>query len=1358
MKRRGFLTKSVATALALTMCLMGPAAQAADVAQGLQEEYATPGDAEVYDFAEEVSDANIDDAFSEAGTEEVATEVVEEETADLATATDDVEEVDEEEILAGTSFEDAILLEDGRITVDLKDGENLYYKYIPSADGVLFATDVSGAFEDWYDENHNCIYGCYAKYEYGYLLQVIKGKTYYICLKAYSDNSAILDVENTTASGNGWKKVHGRWFFYENGKSVTEEWRKLGKYWYYFDGNGAAADSTSVHIYDKNTGYHYYSFDKDCRLIVGWKQIDEDWLYSDANGYAADGITTIGDDTYYFQYGRMLKDVTIPDNDKTMFYYFGEDGKLVKTAPVKDGWVQFGKNWRYWENGAYIKNTSKKIGDDTYYFEYDGNMATNCFQNVKDPDTGETLKRYFGANGKMATGWTFYDDYYWCYYDEDSNLVTGKQVIDGKLYYFDSNGRLCRNYELKEGLTWRYFGQDGAMDEEITFVEGWNTYRGEKYYLQDGSLIQGKRNVLIDGYYYGFDGNGVMLHDITSGEYVYDSDGHSKTGWFQSSGQWYYIDSTGIARGEREIGGKKYYFQTYYTPYMVTDRIITYFLNVYYYGPTGELEDQLSFGGGLKGGWNKFYGKWLYFDNEKHEIYRRELKEINGKTYYFDDDGFMVTGLYQVDHRYRFFDENGCMATSGWRQSAEGKYYYFDQDGYVVKNMQTIDGKQYFFSNSYGYMYVDCEFKYNNKWYRADKNGYVEEIPSNSWLQDDTQYLVNGARVKGWNKIDGNWYYFDFDTYKKVTGQQTIDGAKYHFDYYGRLKTGWIATNDGWSYADSNGVLFENGWKTIDNKKYYFKNGHPVSGMYYLDGGSRLNFFDSDCAWVQEITGEPRWIKLDGDYYYYKGYGKYARNGVEKIDGKEYYFDERGKNVSAESADLTILNCRPDIVDRIDYTWKKDALGRWEYYGKNGTSDGYGRYYDRWAQINGKWYYFDNRAYMVTGDFIVDGRIYHFNENGVWDGTSKTTGWAQIEGGWYYLKNGVYASGRQTIGGQTYYFEEGRMMYDAVMYDGTVVGKDGKIVKNGWYKLSGCYYVYADANGRAATGLRTIGGKQYYFKNTADQDLYRPLMCEHNVLSDGRRTLYEIGSNGVVSKIVDATKNGWYKAANGDWYYVCNGVFVEGYQKISGVGYYFENGAMVKNKVVDGYGYFDSEGALTTTSGWKKVNGNWQYLRGGKCVQGVLVENGKEYYLTPDNYIGAVCIDGVYYIYDGNGGKKVVGSKEGWIKAGADWYYFYSNRPVDGFQKIDGVVYCFENGRMLTNCKREWEITWDRGDHKSEKRFTYLGADGKLVKNTWFKIDGVYYYADANGYLATGEQKIDGVKYYFSAEGAYLGK
>ena len=82
--------------------------------------------------------------------------------------------------------------------------------------------------------------------------------------------------------------------------------------------------------------------------------------------------------------------------------------------------------------------------------------------------------------------------------------------------------------------------------------------------------------------------------------------------------------------------------------------------------------------------WQKINGVWYYFDEEG---YMAANEWIDG--YWLDKDGvwrYKYVGSWRLNSKgWWFEDTNKWYAYSGW-QKINGKYYYFGDDGYMYKN------------------------------------------------------------------------------------------------------------------------------------------------------------------------------------------------------------------------------------------------------------------------------------------------------------------------------------------------------------------------------------------------------------------------------------------------------------------------------------------------------------------------------------------------------------------------------------------------------------------------------------------------------------------------------------------------
>ena len=106
-------------------------------------------------------------------------------------------------------------------------------------------------------------------------------------------------------------------------------------------------------------------------------------------------------------------------------------------------------------------------------------------------------------------------------------------------------------------------------------------------------------------------------------------------------------------------------------------------------------------------------------------------------------------------------------------------------------------------------------------------------------------------------------------------------------------------------------------------------------------------------------TGDPHWVKNDTGWWYDNGDGTFPANKWQFINGKWYYFDERG-------------------------------------YMKTG-----------WIEYKKGWYYCDENGAMVTGWYKIREYWYFFNENGL-----MLTGWIKWKNNWYCLDD----NGRMHVG------------------------------------------------------------------------------------------------------------------------------------------------------------------------------------------------------------------------------------------------------------------------------------------------------------------------------------------------------
>ena len=262
-----------------------------------------------------------------------------------------------------------------------------------------------------------------------------------------------------------------------------------------------------------------------------------------------------------------------------------------------------------------------------------------------------------------------------------------------------------------------------------------------------------------------------------------------------------------------------------------------------------------------KDGWVLEKNIWRFYEANQPTL---NWKKINGKWYYFDKDGIMLSDTIFDGY---ILTSSGAMVDSGWANikdkwyyaNAYGKisqqkwekiggvWYYFDQDGVMLSNTIFDD---YLFTNS-GAMAESSWVKQDGQWYYA---------------------LASGKLIKNkWDKISGTWYYFNKDAtmasnqwqgsyYLKASGamaeKEWIFDKNYDSWFY--LKSGGAYASREWIgsyYLKSGGYMAKSEW--IDDSyykaRYYVdENGVYVTGTYKIDGKNQQ--FQSDGKWLGEAS------------------------------------------------------------------------------------------------------------------------------------------------------------------------------------------------------------------------------------------------------------------------------------------------------------------------------------------------------------------------------------------------------------------------------------------------------------------------------------------------------------------------
>ena len=259
----------------------------------------------------------------------------------------------------------------------------------------------------------------------------------------------------------------------------------------------------------------------------------------------------------------------------------------------KDGWQKENGQWRYYENKKAVTNW-KKIAGRWYYFNQDGVM-------LSDTVYDDYLLNKSGA--LVEDSWVKIDDK-WYFATDSGKIIRNRwEKINGSWYRFDESGAMLSNTVYNDYL----LQTSGAMHEK-----GWLKMDEKWYYATDSGKIIRNKWEKINGTWYVFDKDGIMLSSQWKDKYyLKDSGAMAQNEWFfdKKYNSWFYLKSDG-AYAENQWQGS-YYLKSY--GYMAKNEWI----------------------------FDKSYNAWYYLKEDG--VYATGTLKINGKNYSFENNGKWIS-------------------------------------------------------------------------------------------------------------------------------------------------------------------------------------------------------------------------------------------------------------------------------------------------------------------------------------------------------------------------------------------------------------------------------------------------------------------------------------------------------------------------------------------------------------------------------------------------------------------------------------------------------------------------------------------------------------------------------------------
>lgn len=345
--------------------------------------------------------------------------------------------------------------------------------------------------------------------------------------------------------------------------------------------------------------------------------------------------------------------------------------------------------------------------------------------------------------------------------------------------------------------------------------EGWVLEENHwRFYENNAPVLNWKK---IQGKWYYFDKNGIMLSDTIFDGYILTSSGAMvDSGWSKLQDKWYYANAYGKISQQKwdKIADVWYYFDQ--DGVMLSNTIF----DGYLFTNSGAMAEN---------SWVKQDGQW-YYSLSSGKVIKNKWDKISGTWYYFNKDATMASNQWQGSY---YLKASGAMAEKEWIFDKNYDSWFYLKSGGAYAAREWIGS---YYLKAGGYM-AKSEW-IDDSYYKA--RYYVDE---------------NGVYVTGTHKIDGQTH--QFQSNGKWIGETSV-GRGFEKGKYNNI----IFLDPGHGGKDP-GASYYNITEKELNMQVYQKLRKELEGLGYTVLSSR----DSD-VFVDFVTERSRMVnKTDSDIF-----------------------------------------------------------------------------------------------------------------------------------------------------------------------------------------------------------------------------------------------------------------------------------------------------------------------------------------------------------------------------------------------------------------------------------------------------------------------------------------------------------